>query len=85
MSGIQKAETRLRRSFRPGPALDGAEAIIPNETLIASAVTNHTLASRDNRVGVAVQVAYGTDLQRAFRREGIEIPHPRRVVELINK
>lgn len=126
--------------------LDGTEAIIPNEALITSTVINHTLANPNNRVGVPVQVAYGTDLEKAkaallaaldgqhrvlpepaptvllkgfgesgidlelafwiadpeegqlalksdinwavwqaFQREGIEIPYPRRVVEVINK
>ncbi len=126
--------------------LDGTEAIIPNETLITSIVVNHTLANPNNRVGIPVQVAYGTDLERArtallaaltgqnrvlpeppptvllkdfgesgidlelafwiadpeegqlslksdinwaiwqtFQREGIEIPYPRRVVEIVDK
>lgn len=127
-------------------AMDGTEAIIPNETLITTTVINHTLASPNNRIEMPVQVAYGTDLERAraallgavagqprvllepapvvllqgfgesginlalafwiadpeegqlalksdinwaiwqaFQREGIEIPYPRRVVEVINK
>lgn len=127
-------------------SLDGTEAIIPNETLITSTVINHTLANPNNRVGVPVQVAYGTDLERArtallaalsgqdrvlaepapavllngfaesgidleltfwiadpeegqlalksainwaiwqaFQRDGIDIPYPHRVVEILNK
>ena len=127
-------------------ALDGTEAIIPNETLITSTVINHTLANPNNRVSVPVQVAYGTDLDKAratllsalsgqgrvlqepppavllqgfgengidlelnfwiadpeegqlvlkseinwaiwqgFQREGIEIPYPRRVIEILNR
>lgn len=126
--------------------MDGAEAIIPNETLITSTVINHTLANPNNRVSVPVQVAYGTDLEKAkaallstvsgqnrvlmdptpavlfhgfgesgielelafwiadpeegqltlksdinwaiwqaFQREGIAIPYPHRVVELVDK
>ncbi len=127
-------------------ALDGTEAIIPNEALITSTVINHTLANPNNRVAMPVQVAYGTDLERAraallgavagrervlsepppavllkgfgesgidlelafwiadpeegqlalrseinwaiwqaFQRDGIEIPYPHRVVEIVNK
>lgn len=126
--------------------LDGTEAIVPNETLITATVVNHTLANPNNRVGMPIQVAYGTDLERAratllsavadrprvlqdpepnvllkgfgengidlelafwiadpeegqlslksdinwaiwqaFQREGIEIPYPRRVVEIVDK
>ncbi len=46
-------------------SLDGCEAIIPNDTLITQTVVNHTLADRDNRLLLPVQVAYGTDLKRA--------------------
>ncbi len=46
-------------------ATDGSESIIPNDTLITSTVINHTLASRDNRISLPIQVAYDTDLDRA--------------------
>lgn len=39
--------------------------MIPNETLITSSVTNHSLTNPDNMVGVPVQVAYETDLRKA--------------------
>jgi small-conductance mechanosensitive channel len=46
---------------------DGTENIVPNDTLITSAVVNHTLANRDNRMMLQVQVAYGSDLDRVKR------------------
>lgn len=46
-------------------ATDGSESIIPNDTLITSTVINHTLASRDNRISLPIQVAYDTDLEHA--------------------
>ena len=45
--------------------LDGTEAILPNEILISSPVTNFTHSDRRSRVGVKVSVAYNTDLKRA--------------------
>src|SRR4051812_17589702 len=59
-------------------ALDGREAIIPNETLIASTVLNHTHTDRNTRVACPVSVAYGTDLDRAMSilRE-LASAHPR--------
>lgn len=45
---------------------DGTESIIPNETLVSSTVINHTYSDRKIRVGVAVQIAYESDLHRAM-------------------
>jgi small-conductance mechanosensitive channel len=46
-------------------SLDGCEAIVPNDTLITQAVVNHTLANRDNRILLPIQVAYDSDLKVA--------------------
>jgi small-conductance mechanosensitive channel len=46
-------------------ALDGTEAIVPNEILISSPVTNFTHSDRRSRVGIKVSVAYNTDLKQA--------------------
>lgn len=68
---------------------DGTESIVPNDTLITSAVINHTLANRDGRMMLPVQVAYGTDLQLAKRlmlealaRVGGTMPEPAPQVHL---
>lgn len=42
--------------------LDGTEAIVPNEMLVSSAVTNHSYSDRRVRLATRVQVAYGSDL-----------------------
>jgi len=52
-------------------ALDGAEVIVPNESLISREVVNWTLSDRRRRVEVKVGVAYGTD--------------PHRVVDILRK
>jgi small-conductance mechanosensitive channel len=48
-------------------SLDGVEAIVPNETLITTTVLNHSYSTRDVRVAVQVQVAYGSDVDLALR------------------
>ena len=47
-------------------SLDGVEAIVPNETLVTTIVLNHSFSARDVRVAIGIQVAYGTDLDRAL-------------------
>ncbi len=47
-------------------ALDGTEAIIPNEVLVSSPVTNHTYTDRRTRVGIKVSVGYEADLKQAM-------------------
>jgi small-conductance mechanosensitive channel len=46
---------------------DGTNAIIPNETLITSKVINHSLFQGRALMRLPVQVAYGTDLERALK------------------
>jgi small-conductance mechanosensitive channel len=48
-------------------SLDGVEAIVPNETLITTTVLNHSYSAREVRTSVAVQVAYGTDIDLALK------------------
>jgi small-conductance mechanosensitive channel len=47
-------------------SLDSVEAIVPNETMVTTTVLNHSLSARDARVAIQIQVAYGTDLERAL-------------------
>lgn len=42
-------------------AMDGAEVIVPNESLISREVINWTLSDRKRRVAIKVGVAYGAD------------------------
>lgn len=48
-------------------ALDGREAIIPNELLIATTVLNHSYSNRQIRLALDLQIAYRSDLQRAMQ------------------
>lgn len=47
-------------------ALDGNEAIVPNEVLVSSPVLNHSYSDRRLRVATRVQVAYGSDVTRVM-------------------
>jgi small-conductance mechanosensitive channel len=59
-------------------ALDGREAIIPNETLITSTVLNHSYTDRRIRVPLQLQVAYGTEVEPVLRLcEEVARAHPR--------
>ncbi|MFZ5484786.1 MAG: mechanosensitive ion channel family protein [Pseudomonadota bacterium] len=60
---------------------DGTEYILPNENLITSPVINHTLADRENRVGLPYQVAYGSDLEKVRDILLAAAQHPRVVAE----
>jgi small-conductance mechanosensitive channel len=46
--------------------LDGVEAIVPNETLVTTTVLKHSSGARRARVAVRVQIAYGSDVERAL-------------------
>jgi small-conductance mechanosensitive channel len=48
-------------------ALDGREAIIPNELLITTKVLNHSFTDNKVRHTIGVQVAYGADVEGALR------------------
>jgi small-conductance mechanosensitive channel len=47
-------------------ALDGREAIIPNETFITQTVLNHSFSNREVRVALPVQVSYASDLDKVM-------------------
>jgi small-conductance mechanosensitive channel len=48
-------------------ALDGIEAIVPNETLVTTTVLNHSHASHDIRISTTVRIAYGGNVEQALR------------------
>ena len=48
-------------------ALDGREAIIPNELLITTTVLNHSYSNRHIRLALALQISYRGDPQRAMQ------------------
>ena len=59
-------------------ALDGREAIIPNEMLIATTVLNHSYSNRQARLAIQVGVSYKGDPEHAMRlMEEVAGKHPR--------
>jgi len=70
---------------------DGREAIIPNETLIAQAVINHTHTDATVRLATQVQIDYAADIEQAMRLlTDVARRHPRVLAEpppaaLLNK
>lgn len=47
--------------------LTGTEVIIPNEYLVSNIIRNQSFTDTRARVAVTIQVAYGTDLDKAMR------------------
>ena len=46
--------------------LDGVEVIIPNETLIAENIVNHTSSDRKVRVAIDIQIGYNSSVDQAI-------------------
>ncbi|MDD5403769.1 MAG: mechanosensitive ion channel [Sulfuricella sp.] len=58
--------TNITSRYAVIKGMDGTEAIIPNEALIASTVLNHSYTNRELRVGIALQVSYESPLEKAM-------------------
>ncbi len=74
--------TRVTARYVVVRSLDGIEAIVPNETLVTTTVLNHTSTNPEVRMGVAVQIAYDSDVDLAIRlMEEAARAEPRVVIE----
>jgi small-conductance mechanosensitive channel len=58
--------TRITTRYTLLRGQTGVEVIVPNEMLVGSIITNETLSDPKVRLATQVQVAYGTDLERAL-------------------
>lgn len=68
----------LRSRYMVLRQLDGTDVIIPNETLITSAVVNHTATRRRVKVALPIQVGYDTDLRATLElMKEVASRHPR--------
>ena len=66
VEGQRGVVTRITTRYTLLRSLVGVEMIIPNEMLVGSVITNETLTDPKVRLAAQVQVAYGTDLERAL-------------------
>lgn len=63
VDGFEGRISDIRTRYTVIRALNGREAIVPNEMLITQRVENASLADRNISIATEVQVAYGTDLR----------------------
>lgn len=68
----------LRSRYTVLRKLDGTQVIIPNETLIANLVINHSHSEKKARVELPIQVNYKSDLEQVIRLlKEVALNHPR--------
>jgi small-conductance mechanosensitive channel len=58
--------TRITTRYTVLKGLAGVEALVPNEVLVGSVVQNQSFSDTQVRIALPIQVAYGTDLERAM-------------------
>ncbi len=66
VANMRGVVTQITTRFTLLRGLTGAEMIVPNELLVSSAITNETFSDPKVRIATQVQVAYGSDLERAM-------------------
>mgnify|MGYP000904018478 FL=1 len=58
--------SRITTRYTVLKGMTGVEALVPNEVLVSSVVENKSYTDTKVRVALPVQVAYGTDLEKAM-------------------
>lgn len=59
--------SQIKTRYTVLKALDGTEAIIPNELLVSTSVQNHSYTDRRVRLACNIQISYQSDLERALK------------------
>lgn len=59
--------SQIRTRYTVIKALDGTEAILPNELLVSSPVLNHSFTSRQSRLFIKLQIAFDSDVEKAMQ------------------
>lgn len=73
--------SELRSRYMVLRKLNGTEVVIPNETLITSAVINHSFTDRRVQVQMPVQVSYESPLEEAMELMQVAACHQVRVLK----
>jgi small-conductance mechanosensitive channel len=58
--------TRLTSRYVVIRAIDGVEAIVPNDTMVTSVVLNYSNAAPETKIVLALQVTYDSDVETAL-------------------
>lgn len=70
--------SQIRSRYLVLRKLDGTEVVIPNETLIGSAVINHSFTDRKARINLPIQISYESGLEDAMTlMRDVASQHPR--------
>lgn len=70
--------SQIRSRYLVLRKLDGTEVVIPNETLIGSAVINHSFTDRKARINLPIQISYESSLEDAMTlMRDVASQHPR--------
>jgi small-conductance mechanosensitive channel len=80
VDGFEGRITDIRTRYTVIRALNGREAIVPNEMLITQRVENSSLADPRVSLNTTVQVAYGTDVRALIPRVVAEVVKVPRVL-----
>lgn len=66
VGGQRGVVTSITTRYTVLRGMTGIETIVPNEMLVSSVITNETFSDPKVRIATQVQVAYGSDLERAL-------------------
>lgn len=66
VANMRGVVTRITTRYTLLRGMTGVEMIVPNELLVSSVITNETFTDPKVRLATQVQVAYGSDLERAM-------------------
>lgn len=66
VDGQRGVVTRITTRYTVLRGMTGIETIVPNEMLVSSVISNETFSDSKVRIATQVQVAYGSDLERAL-------------------
>ncbi|MEZ0245169.1 MAG: mechanosensitive ion channel family protein [Methylophilaceae bacterium] len=70
--------SQIRSRYLVLRKLDGTEVVIPNETLIGTAVINHSFTDRKARINLPIQISYESGLEDAMTlMRDVASQHPR--------